>query len=109
MDERKRVSLNQERKLAKRSGSRLHAGSGSGHRRNDMHNDDEVIECKTTLRGKKQITLKKDDLSLVERTAVSQGRRPVLHIELANRGYVVLTEEDYAELVWEQDGSGRPG
>jgi hypothetical protein len=68
-----------------------------------MHNDDEVIECKTVLRGKKQITLKSDDLKLVERTAVAQGRRPVLHIEIANRGYVVLPEGDYAELAWSQD------
>lgn len=109
MDPRKRVSQAQERKVARRSGSKLHSGSGSGNRRNDMHNDDEVIECKTVLRGKKQITIKQVDLTLVERTAIQQGRRPVLHIELANRGYVVLTEEDYAELVWENDGpNGRP-
>lgn len=100
MDPRRRVSQAQERKVARRSGSQMHAGSGSGHRRNDMHNDDEVIECKTVLRGKKQITLKDDDLRLVERTAISQGRRPVLHIELANRRYIVLMEDDYDELVW---------
>jgi hypothetical protein len=74
-----------------------------------MHNDDEVIECKTVLRGKKQITLKSDDLQLVERTAVAQGRRPVLHIEIANRGYVVLTEEDYAEMAWRQDDDATRG
>lgn len=103
MDPRKRVSQAQERKVARKSGSQQHAGSGSGFRRNDMHNVDEVIECKTVLRGKKQITVKSDDLKLVERTAIQQGRRPVLHIEIANRGYVLLTEEDYAELAWRQD------
>lgn len=72
-----------------------------------MHNDDEVIECKTVLRGKKQITLKSEDLKLVERTAISQGRRPVLHIELANRQYVVLTEEDYAEMTWSTEDVDR--
>jgi hypothetical protein len=104
MDERKRVSQAQERRLAKRSGSRLHGGSGSGSQRNDMHNEDDVYECKTVLWGKRQITLKLDDLKLVERTAVQSGRRPVLHIDLAGRRYVVLTEEDYAEMTWSQDG-----
>lgn len=74
-----------------------------------MHNEDEVFECKTVLRGKKQITIKIDDLKLVERTAVSQGRRPVLHVELANRRYVVLTEEDYAEMTWSQDETSGGG
>lgn len=73
-----------------------------------MHNDAEVLECKTVLRGKKQITIKIDDLKLVERTAVSQGRTPVLHVELANRGYVILTEEDYAEMSWRQDDGAGP-
>lgn len=68
-----------------------------------MHNPDEVIECKTVLVGKKQITLKLDDLRLVEKTALGQGRRPVLALELGGRGYVVLPEDDYAELVWERN------
>lgn len=56
-----------------------------------------LYECKTVLGGKKQITIKADDLLSVEHQALLQGRLPVLLIEVADRRYVCLTEEDFLD------------
>lgn len=98
MDERRRVSQRHERDVSRRSGSRLHAGSGSGSKKHDMHNRSELIENKTVLIGNRQITLKADDLKSLSYQADLQGREPVMHIRLAGRNWVLQAEEDYYEM-----------
>lgn len=97
MDERRRVSREQEKGLAKRTGATLHAGSGSGARKHDMHTDGELIECKTVLKGNRQIVIKIDDWKSLRYHAAVQDRRPVLHVELGKYRLVLIPEEDHAE------------
>lgn len=97
MDPRRRVSQKQERGVARRMGARLHAGSGSGSKKHDMHTSSELIECKTVLKGNRQITIKEDDWKSLRYHAATQDRTPVLHVELGNYRLVLIQEEDYAE------------
>lgn len=94
-DDRKRVSERQERGLARRTGAKLHSGSGSGHTGHDMHTDGELIECKTVLKGNRQITIKADDLKSLSYQAAIQDKDPLLHVELDGRRWVLIPEENY--------------
>jgi hypothetical protein len=76
-------------------------------RRNDGHTTENenrtvstgvLFEFKTVLGGKKQITVKLDDLKQVEHQAVLEGRLPVLQIEVGGKRYVILTDDDFIEL-----------
>lgn len=83
--------------MAKLVGGHLHAGSGNQWRhKNDVHNDDYLFEMKRT--GKTQITIKSKDLEDLRSNATVQGRIPVMHCEIGNRRFVVLTEDDFLEL-----------
>ena len=62
-----------------------------------MHTDDELIECKTVLKGNKQITIKLTDLRKLKYTAATQGKKPILHIEIDNEVWVLEQEIDYLE------------
>ena len=97
MDERRRVSRKQEAGVAKRYRAKQHAGSGSGAKKHDMHTDDSLIECKTVLKGNRQITLKEDDWKSLRYQAAIQDRNPVLHVELGPYRLVLIPEEDHAE------------
>jgi len=108
MDERRRVSGRQEKSGLGRYGAQAHGGSGSGWmRRNDGHttkHEDRAVssgvlfEFKTIVGGKKQITLKLEDMIQVERQAIKEGRIPALQIEMGGRRYVVQPDEDWIEL-----------
>lgn len=99
MDERKRVSRKQERAGVKRHGGRLQAGSGSGpNQKGDQRTSTELYEYKTVLRGKKQITIKADDLEENIQDAWAIGRTPVFGIRLNNKDYVILEADDYEEM-----------
>ncbi len=63
-----------------------------------MHTQDDLIECKTVLKGNKQITLKADYLKGFVKEALLQDKRPVLSVELDNRCWVLIPEDDYIEL-----------
>lgn len=63
-----------------------------------MHTDDSLVECKTVLEGNKQITLKAEDLALLSYHAALQDKRPVMHVRLMGKNWVLLTEGDYLEL-----------
>lgn len=60
-----------------------------------MHTDDSLIECKTVLKGKKQITIKSDDLKSLSYHAAIQSKRPELHIELDGKGWVLVPEAEW--------------
>jgi hypothetical protein len=117
VDERRRVSGKQEKEVARRFGAQQHAGSGSGSRKHDSHTTSQIdraissgllIECKTTVGAKKQITIKADDLLSVERAAIRQGRTPVLMFDVGGRRYACLTEEDFDEMSTGGDKGGQP-
>jgi hypothetical protein len=47
---------------------------------------------------KKQITLKLDDLTQLEKQACLEDRMPLFHVEIQDKRYVMLTEDDAMEL-----------
>lgn len=98
MDERRRVSRQQEKAVARRMGARQHKGSGSGATPNDLHDAHYLVECKTTTRGKKSITLQAVDLTELAKRAALQGRIAVMHVRLAGKNWVVISEDDFSEL-----------
>lgn len=97
-DDRQRVSQGHEKRAAAAHSARQHAGSGSGSRRMDMSTQDQLIECKTVLKGKRTITIKDDDLSLLIRQSAQRDISPVMDIELAGRAWVLIPRGDYLEL-----------
>lgn len=102
-DNERKAIIKRSRKQEKRSantyrGSR-NAGSGSGWlRKNDVRSDKILIENKFTT-NEKQITLKHTDLKELIERAILEDRLPVLQFDLAGRRYVVLTEDDFLEIV----------
>jgi len=64
-----------------------------------MHTDDSLIECKTVLRGNKQITLKLDDLKSLRYQSAVQDKDPVLHVEIGTgvevQRWVLVPEGNY--------------
>lgn len=101
-NERKNI-LKKSRKQEIRSantyrGSR-NAGSGSGWmRKNDVRSEVFLIENKLTT-GTKSITLKEVDLRELRERAILEDRVPVLQFDLSGRSYVVLVEDDFRELI----------
>lgn len=68
--------------------------SGAGwKRKHDVRSEGVLWEMKRT--GKKQITLKANDLESVRREAILEGRIPLLGFELNGRNYVVVEENDW--------------
>jgi hypothetical protein len=100
-DPRRKASGAQERALAARIGAHQHRGSGSGRRRQDMHTEIDLIECKTVLDGNKQIVLKADDLRSLAYRAALEDRQPVLHVRLKAAApftrWVLISEDEYEE------------
>lgn len=100
-DERIARSQAQEKRVAKITGGTLNAGSGNGWRRKaDVRSGGRqglLWEMKTT--GKRQMTIKADDLEKVRKEAWSDGRMPVFHIEIGDRRYVILEEADFLEML----------
>lgn len=47
---------------------------------------------------KKQITVKLSDLEAVRKAAWEEGRTPMFHIEIGNRAYVIIEENDFLEM-----------
>ena len=92
-------SKKQEQRTANTYKGSRNAGSGSGWlRKNDVRSIEFLFENKLTI-NKKSITLKEIDLrELIER-AITEDRTPVLQFDLAGRRYVVLTEDDFVEMV----------
>lgn len=105
--EEKRQIMKTSRKQEKRTadtykGSR-NAGSGSFWlRKNDVRSTEFLFENKFTT-NKKSITLKEVDLRELTERAIIEDRMPVLQFDLANRRYVVLVEDDFIEMVGQND------
>lgn len=93
----KTPSQKQERRVAERFGGRTTPGSGNTWaRKNDVRNSTTSFEMKYT--GKKQYTLKASELEKGQMHALIDGRDFVFGIEMNGRNWVVISEDDYAEL-----------
>lgn len=86
----------QEKRLAKRHGGTVNAGSGNGNRKGDVRTEGGyLIEAKCRARpDAKQITIKLDALKEVAYHAAASGRIPVLSFELGGRDYYILEQAD---------------
>lgn len=94
MDDKIRKSRQQEKRIAKKVGGTLNAGSGNKNRKNDVRQGNRVLwEMKRT--DKKSITIKYTDLRDLRKNALLEGRLPVMHIELGDRRYVIIEEDDF--------------
>jgi len=86
-----------EKRLAKKLGGTVNAGSGSfWSRKGDVRADGLLIEHKYT--GKKTYTLKALDLEKNVTNAILESRIPIFGISLNSKNYVILTEDDFLEL-----------
>lgn len=88
----------QESRLANRLGGVRRPGSGAfWSAKGDVRSPGLLIEAKYT--AKRQITVSAAVLRKIELEAVSESRMPVLAIEVAGRDYIVLTLDDFTELL----------
>lgn len=91
-------SKKHEARLAKKIGGQRNAGSGAfWSRKGDVRNTDVLIEHKWT--GKASFTVKAAVLEKIVKEAILESRMPVLGISLNNENYVMLTEDDFLELL----------
>lgn len=101
-DRHKRImkkSRKQESDTAKTYRGSRQPGSGAGWvRKNDVRSDHFLIECKLT-ENLKSYTVKYSDLRELEVRAIHEDRMPVLQFYIANKQYVVLTQEDFLGLL----------
>jgi Holliday junction resolvase len=101
-----RASQRQENRIAGRLNGQRTPGSGNGFRKNDVRTEDLSLEMKYT--GKKQFTLKADDLEQGERHAIMDGRDFAFGIEMNGRNWVIISEDDFVLLrtVMEESSHG---
>ena len=94
-------SVKQEKRSAKLYNGSRNARSGAGWlRKNDVRSHDFLIENKLT-ENMKTITIKELDLRELRLRAIAEERVPILQFDLANRNYVILTEDDFLEMIGE--------
>jgi hypothetical protein len=94
----KRKADKQEKRLADMIGARVQPGSGSGwKRRQDVRSVKFLWEMKRTD-NKKSISLKMDDLSQLRKNALMDGRVGVMHVEIGDKRFIVLSEDDFLEM-----------
>lgn len=92
-------SKKQEERTADRYRGSRNAGSGSGWmRKNDVRSQYFLIENKFT-NNTKSYTIKSVDLKELETRAILEDRIPLFQFDLNNRSYVVLTEDDFLDII----------
>ena len=87
----------QEDRIAKTTGGQVNVGSGAFWRKGDVRAKEHLWELKWT--GKKQFTVKAEQLEKITAEALFEGRVPVFGISLNNRNYVILEENDFLEML----------
>lgn len=109
MEEGQKQSVRHEKRLADKYAGRRNAGSGSfWSRKADVRSDRFIIEHKFT--GGKSISIKGSWLKDLVRIGLMERKVPVLAFHLEGRNYVVLTEDDFDELLERGDvGLGGEG
>ena len=98
-DINKRSKKQEERTAEKYNGSR-NVMSGAGWvRKNDVRTIDLLVENKFT--DKKSYSIQSQDMVKLARTAILEDRIPVLQVDLGGRSYVVLMENDFLEMIYD--------
>jgi hypothetical protein len=96
----------QEDRLAKMLGGLVNPGSGSGWRkRQDVRSPGYLWEMKRTD-NIKSISIRVDALEQLRKHALLDDRIPAMHIEIGNRKYVLLHEDDFLEISGLEDIDG---
>ncbi len=96
-----RQSQKHEKRIADKYEGQVSAASGAfWSRKGDVRTDRFLIEHKYT--AAKSISLKLAVLQKIEREAIKDSRTPVLALSVGGRNYVVLTEDDFDELLGEE-------
>ena len=91
-------SQKHEARLAKVFDGKRTAASGAfWNRKGDVRSSDYLIEHKWT--GKTSFTVKAAVLEKIVKEAILDSRTPVLGFSLNNENYVMLTEDDFLELL----------
>ena len=91
-------SKKHEVRLAKVLNGKRNAGSGAfWSRKGDVRSDDVLLEHKYT--SKASFTLKAAVLEKIVKEAILESRMPILGISLNSEDYIVLTENDFLELL----------
>jgi hypothetical protein len=87
----------QEKRGAERFGGYVNPGSGNGWlHKSDVRTPDFLIEYKRT--DKQSFILKQKELNTAETQALLENRLMLFGIQLGNRNYILLTEEDFDTL-----------
>jgi hypothetical protein len=74
--------------------------SGAGWvRKNDVRTSDLPVENKFT--DKKSYSIVSQEMVKLSRTAILEDRIPVLQVDLGGRSYVVLSENDFLEMIYD--------
>jgi len=108
MTEHLKRSQKQEARVSDMTRGSRNAGSGNGwQRKGDIRSETSssgkfLWEMKRTS-NKKQITVKVADLETIRHHAWADSRIPVFHIEIDDKRYVILQEDDFLELTGEDE------
>lgn len=100
------MSNAQENRTAERYKGSRNIMSGAGWvRKADVRSEDFMIENKLKMDpDAKSYSLKAVDLRDLVKRARLEGRIPLMQIDLAGREYVVLTEDDFLDIIGADDG-----
>ena len=93
----KKRSVKQEKKVASLASGFLVPGSGSGNFKGDVQSPVFKIECKST--EKDSISVKLAWLQKIENEALSDGKVPILSIEMGKERYYILREAEFKDYV----------
>lgn len=99
-------SQEQEHRIAKMRGVTPTRGSGNQWANpQDVSEERYLWEMKRTD-NTKSIRLQLSDLKQLRDNAVMRGKMPVLHCEIGDQAFVVLTEDDFMMLIEERERRG---
>jgi hypothetical protein len=95
--------LNASRKQEKRTadtyrGSRNLASGAGWLRKNDVRAEHFLIENKLTTNAR-SYSIKFTDLRDLQQRAIMEDRMPLLQFDLGGKRYVILTEDDFLEII----------
>lgn len=104
MSDSQKRSIAQEKRTASSYRGSRNVMSGAGWvRKADVRTEDFMIENKLKMNPEaKSYSLKAVDLRDLVKRARLEGRIPLMQIDLAGHRYVVLTEDDFLEIIGEQ-------
>lgn len=101
MSDSGKKSRQQEERTAKAYRGSRNAMSGAGWvRKADVRTEDFLVENKLRMDPKaKSFSLKAEELRILTKLALREGRIPLMQIDLAGHRYVVLREDDFLHMI----------